>query len=112
MASHGQELSAEDVERISAYMAAGVTLPEEFDGVVKENVAGKEVYRYQTDEEAKASEEAGNQELEAVERHNKLREEVVAEAVKRGDTVPVAPAPPSVPQKPESNQKQVEQKQG
>ena len=45
----GRRLTAEEEREVSAYSAAGVSLPEKYEGLMFENVDGDAHYRYPTD---------------------------------------------------------------
>jgi DNA-directed RNA polymerase subunit L len=98
----GQRLSEEEVREFAAYHNAHLPQPEKFDGVVVENTTAQgPVYRYQTDEEAKANKAASEAARKEIDETAALNEKVRQEAIKRGVEVPPPPPPDqAVPVKP------------
>jgi hypothetical protein len=97
----GQRLTDEEVREYAAYHNARVTPPAKFDGLVIENTrASGPVYRWQTEEEAKAGEEAAataeRARLAADEETARVRQE----AASRGVALPPVPPPPVPPPPP------------
>lgn len=92
----GQQLSDEQVREYAAYHNAQLPPPEKFDGVVVENVSAVgPVYRWQTDDEAKAAKAAADAAAQAFDDDAALTERVRREAARRGvDVPPVPPVPP------------------
>lgn len=92
----GQVLSEAEFREYVDQHNAGVPLDPKFDNVVVEStLPSGPVYRYQTDEEAKASRVAADTAVKTADEEATRLEKVRADAVKRGAAVPPPPLAPA-----------------
>lgn len=95
----GRTLTPDEVREYVAYGNAGLARPDKFAGVVFENTsASGAVYRFPTDAERTASEQAASAAEAAAKADADLLGRIQAEAAKRRPAAPDAPDAPAKPQ--------------
>lgn len=94
----GQRLTPEEVQEFAAYHNNQITPPAKFDGLVIENTAASgPVYRWETEEEARAGKAAADAASRVAADEAAMTERVRAEAARRGVELPPVPAAPNAP---------------